>query len=112
MLEKHYDGKGFMRSFFPYTREVINGELGYDLPELLFTPGTSAIAIVEAIANRVFGLEIGQKLFCDPYIYSLNVSAEPDGIVLGWTGVTGNCAFASSDLERIYRNWWNQNRRR
>lgn len=55
---------------FSYTRQVINGELGYDLPELPFTPGTGAIAIIEAVADDVFGLEIGQKVFCDPYIYS------------------------------------------
>lgn len=72
---------------FSYTKKVINGELGYDLPELPFTPGTGAIAIVEATADDVFGLEVGQKVFCDPYIYSRNISAEPDGILLGWTGL-------------------------
>lgn len=73
---------------FSYTRQVINGKLGYDLPELPFTPGTGAIAVVEAVADDVFDLEIGQQVFCDPYIYSRNISAEPDGILLGWTGLT------------------------
>ena len=65
-----------------------------------FTPGTGAIATVEAIANDVFGLEIGQKVFCDPYIYSRNVSAEPDGILLGWTGL----AEASPRLQSLWKD--------
>jgi alcohol dehydrogenase len=85
---------------FSYTREVINGERGYALPELPFTPGTGAIGIVEAIADDVFGLEIGQKVFCDPYIYSQNISAEPDGILLGWTGL----AQASPRLQSIWKD--------
>ena len=47
---------------FSYTREVINGELGYDLPKLPFTPGTGAIAFVEAVADDIFGLEVGQQV--------------------------------------------------
>ena len=85
---------------FSYTRKVINGELGYDLPELPFSPGTGAIAVIEAVADDVFGLEVGQKVFCDPYIYSRNVSAEPDGILLGWTGL----AEASSRTQSLWKD--------
>ena len=50
----------------PFTRKVISGQLGYALPEFPFTPGTNAIAMIEAVADDVFDLEIGQKVFCDP----------------------------------------------
>ena len=85
---------------FSYTRKVINGELGYDLPELPFSPGTGAIAVIEAIADDVFGLEVGQTVFCDPHIYSRNTSAEPDGILLGWTGL----APASSRIQSLWKD--------
>jgi alcohol dehydrogenase len=49
-----------------FTQKVISGELGYSLPELPFTPGTSAIGVVEAVADDVFGIEVGQTVFCDP----------------------------------------------
>lgn len=70
-----------------FTNQVISGELGYALPEIPFTPGTSAIGIIEAVADDVFDLEIGQKVFCDPYIYSTTIGASPDAILLGWTGL-------------------------
>ena len=76
----------------PFTNKVISGELGYALPEFPFTPGTSAIAIIEAVADDVFDLEIGQKVFCDPYIYSQTAGAKPDAILLGWTGLAAESA--------------------
>ncbi len=71
----------------PFTHKVISGKLGYALPEFPFTPGTSAIGIIEKVADDVFDLEIGQKVFCDPYIYSTTMGASPDAILLGWTGL-------------------------
>lgn len=49
-----------------FTEGVISGELGYALPEMPFTPGTSAIATIEAVADDVFDLSVGQKVFCGP----------------------------------------------
>lgn len=83
-----------------YTKEIISGKRNYALPELPFTPGTSAIGVIEAIADDVFGLEIGQKVFCDPYIYSSNIGTEPDGILLGWTGL----AEASPRIQHFWKN--------
>ena len=82
----------------PFTRKVISGEMGYDLPKLPFTPGTSAIGIIEAVADDVFDLKVGQKVFCDPYIYSTTIGAKPDAILLGWTGL-------AAKSERIQGLW-------
>ncbi|MEO0688608.1 MAG: alcohol dehydrogenase catalytic domain-containing protein [Cyanobacteria bacterium J06649_11] len=84
----------------PFTNKVINGELGYALPEFPFTPGTSAIAIIEAVADDVFDLEIGQKVFCDPYIYSQTRGAKPDAILMGWTGL----AEASTRMQSLWKD--------
>lgn len=84
----------------PFTNKVINGELGYALPEFPFTPGTSAIAIIEAVADDVFDLEIGQKVFCDPYIYSQTRGAKPDAILMGWTGL----AEASTRIQTLWKD--------
>jgi alcohol dehydrogenase len=54
-----------------FSHAVMSGELGYAFPKPFpFTPGTNAVGIVEAVADDVFGLEIGQKVFCDPFISS------------------------------------------
>ena len=84
----------------PFTSKVISGEMGYDLPELPFTPGTSAIGIIEAVADDVFDLKIGQKVFCDPYIYSTTIGAKPDAILLGWTGLAGK----SSRIQALWKD--------
>ena len=84
----------------PFTHKVISGEMGYDLPKLPFTPGTSAIGIIEAVADDVFDLEIGQKVFCDPYIYSTTIGSKPDAILLGWTGL----AEKSSRIQGLWKD--------
>lgn len=84
----------------PFTHKVISGELGYALPEFPFIPGTSAIGMIEAVANDVFDLEIGQKVFCDPYIYSTTIEAKPDAILLGWTGL----AEKSSRIQALWKD--------
>ena len=84
----------------PFTEQVISGELGYVLPEFPFTPGTSAIGVIEKVADDVFDLEIGQKVFCDPYIYSTTIGASPDAILLGWTGL----AEKSSRIQALWKD--------
>ena len=84
----------------PFTGKVISGEMGYDLPKLPFTPGTSAVGIIDAVADDVFDLEIGQKVFCDPYIYSTTIGAKPDAILLGWTGL----AEQSSRIQALWKD--------
>jgi alcohol dehydrogenase len=85
-----------------FTQKVFSGELGYMLPQPFpFIPGTSAIGIIEAIADDVyvFGLQIGQVVFCDPFIGSPTISAAPNAILLGWTGL----APESSKLQAIWK---------
>jgi alcohol dehydrogenase len=84
----------------PFTHQVISGELGYALPEFPFTPGTSAVGIIEVVADDVFDLEVGQKVFCDPYIYSTTIEAKPDAILLGWTGL----AEKSSRVQSLWKD--------
>lgn len=84
----------------PFTSQVISGELGYALPEFPFTLGTSAIGVVEAVADDVFGLEVGQKVFCDPWISSRTIGTEPDAILIGWTGLNA----ASVRTQSLWQN--------
>ena len=72
----------------PFTSRVLSGELGYMLPTPFpITPGPSAIALVESVAEDVFGLKLGEVVFADPWISSRVIGAEPDGILIGWTGL-------------------------
>lgn len=44
---------------------VVSGKLDYYVMPLPFIPGPGAIAVVEAVADDVFGFKLGQKVFCD-----------------------------------------------
>lgn len=84
-----------------FTGNVLSGKLGYAFPEPLpFTPGTNAVGVVEAVADDVFGLDPGQWVFCDPFIASRRPGAEPDGILIAWTGL----APASHRMQSLWRD--------
>jgi alcohol dehydrogenase len=84
-----------------YTKDVLSGELSYPLPTPYpFTPGPSAIGVVEAVAEDVFGLEPGQKVFCEPFISSKTIGAPPDGILIGWMGL----APASNKIQSLWKD--------
>jgi alcohol dehydrogenase len=79
---------------------IISGALDYYVMPLPFTPGPGAIGVVEAVANDVFGLEVGQKVFCDIAMSSKTISAPPDNILIGITALTPN----SEPLQAIWRD--------
>ncbi|MBW4625748.1 MAG: zinc-binding alcohol dehydrogenase family protein [Brasilonema octagenarum HA4186-MV1] len=83
-----------------FAGQVFSGELGYMLPPLPFTPGPSAIGVVEAVADDVFGLQVGQKVFCDPLISSQTQGGQPDSILIGWTGL----AAASPQMQSLWKD--------
>ena len=85
----------------PFTARVLSGELGYALPPLPFTPCESVIGLVEAVGDDVVGIKVGQIVFCDPHIYSpRHFGAEPDGILIGWTGL----ATASHRMQSLWKD--------
>ena len=79
---------------------IISGALDYYVMPLPFTPGPAAIGIVEAVADDVFGLEIGQKVFCDIDMSSKTIGAPPDNILIGITALTPY----SKPLQAIWRD--------
>lgn len=90
-----------LKTFIPsFTAQVLSGELNYQVPPLPFTPGTSAIGIIETVADDVSSLERGQMVFCDQYIASHNISTPPDAILMGWTGL----APASSHTQSLWKD--------
>ncbi|KZM74981.1 hypothetical protein AWN90_23540 [Nocardia terpenica] len=68
-----------------YTRQVLNGDLGYDLPVPL-VPGPTCIGRVVAVAEDVFGIEVGGVVLCNSLYSSAEVLGSPDEILIGWTG--------------------------
>ena len=83
-----------------FMRDIISGALDYYVMPLPFTPGPSAIGIVEAVADDVFGLEVGQKVFCDISMSSKTIDAPPDDILIGITALTPY----SRPLQAIWRD--------
>lgn len=72
-----------------FTDQVVGGQIPFPLPTP-YIPGLSAIGSIEAIADDVSGLRVGQKVFCSPLISSRNIQ-NPERILKGWFGVTRNC---------------------
>ncbi len=84
-----------------FSKSVVNGSLGYDIPKPFpVTLGTAAVGIVEQMATDVYDLEIGDLVLVDNYIYSKHPDANPDHILLGWTGL----AEKSSRLQEQWKN--------
>jgi threonine dehydrogenase-like Zn-dependent dehydrogenase len=81
-----------------YTREVLSGELGYDLPVPL-VPGPACIGRIRAVSDDVFGLQAGDVALCNSLYSSGDVVGSPDEILIGWTG-TGTERSA-----RMQRRW-------
>lgn len=79
---------------------IISGALDYYVMPLPFTPGPGAIGIVAAVADDVFGLEVGQKVFCDLDMSSKTIGAPPEKILIGITALTPN----SGPLQAIWRD--------
>lgn len=83
-----------------FTHKVLSGELGYMLPELPFTPGTSAIGVVESVADDVFGVEVGQTVFCDPLMAVPTQDGSSNSILIAWTGLGAD----SAQLQNIWKD--------
>ena len=91
-----------------YTGEVLSGQRRVQ-PPAPCTPGTGGIAVIEAVAEDVFDLKPGQKVFCDGFVAS-RANTEPrlahgglpyaDGILGGWFGLTE----ASEGILRFWKD--------
>lgn len=79
---------------------IVSGKLDYYVMPLPFIPGPGAIGVVEAVADDVFGLELGQKVFCDIDMASKTIGANSDKILIGITALTPN----SAPLQQLWRD--------
>jgi alcohol dehydrogenase len=82
----------------PSVADMTGENSSYITPPRPFTPGMDAIATVEAVADDVAGLEIGQRVYCDSYYESHNVSAPGDMSFLGYFGM-------GRDSPRLLARW-------
>ena len=57
----------------PYFAEMIDGRVSYPLPPLPFTPGMDTIGEVLEVADDVSGLNVGDRVFGDPFYNTANV---------------------------------------
>ncbi|HVY16018.1 MAG TPA: medium chain dehydrogenase/reductase family protein [Rhodopila sp.] len=83
-----------------YTRQVVDGTLGYDLPTPL-VPGPACIGRIEQTGSNVFGLKVGQWVLCNSLLSSGDVSGSSDEILIGWTG---NGTARSQEMQRAWRH--------
>lgn len=57
------------------------------LPPMPYTPGIDCVGIVEAVADDVVGLDVGQKVYCDPHIRSKVPGAPYYEAFIGYFGL-------------------------
>ena len=48
--------------------EFTQGRVPFALPPFPYVPGADAIGVVDKIADDVYGLKVGQKVYCDDYV--------------------------------------------
>jgi alcohol dehydrogenase len=79
---------------------IVSGKLDYYVMPLPFIPGPGAIGVIEAIADDVFGLQVGQTVFCDIDLASNTIGVPPAKILIGLTALTPNAA----PLQQLWRD--------
>lgn len=67
---------------------VMPVDAGRLAPPVPYTPGLSAVGVVEALGENVYGLEVGQKVFCGPYYTAGANGQTPESILIGWMGIS------------------------
>lgn len=83
-----------------YTRRVLSGELGYDLPAPLI-PGPTCIGRVRAVADDVFNVDVDALVLCNSLYSSGDAVGSPDEILIGWTGSRTE---RSARMQQIWRH--------
>ncbi|MEO3872629.1 zinc-binding dehydrogenase [Nonomuraea sp. B12E4] len=83
-----------------YTRQVLDGSLGYDLPTPL-VPGPTCVGRVRGVAEDVFGHQVGDLVLCNSLYSSGDAVGSPDEILIGWTG-TGTPR--SARMQAVWRH--------
>lgn len=81
----------------PFSAEVIAGSFPFPLPTP-YTFGSSAVGIVEEVADGVSGFALGERVFCDPYLPGEQPDGERAPLLIGW--------FALSDAARATQLRW------
>ena len=64
----------------------------YPLPPAPFTPGMSALGVVEEVAPGVQGFTLGERVYCDPFIAAHNVTGPAAGAFIGYFGFAADTA--------------------
>ena len=83
----------------PFSHVVQAGDFPFELPTP-YTFGSSAVGVVDALAEDVFGLQIGTRVFCDPYLPGDHPGREPAPLIIGWFGLSP----AAAGAQQVWRD--------
>lgn len=83
-----------------YTRQVIDGSLGYDIHPP-FIPGPTCVGQVESVGEDVFDINKGDVVLCNSLLSSGDLAHTPDEILIAWTGSGSE---RSQLMQRFWRN--------
>jgi alcohol dehydrogenase len=79
----------------PFSRAVFAGAFPFPLPTP-YTPGSSAIGFVEAVADDVSGLVAGTRVYCDPYLTCDAPGSDVAPMLIGWFALGSSAARAQA----------------
>lgn len=83
----------------PFSHAVLAGGFPFALPTP-YTFGSSAVGVVEEVADDVAGLSVGELVFCDPYLPGERPGREPTPLIIGWFALSE----AASPVQQRWRD--------
>jgi alcohol dehydrogenase len=83
-----------------YMRRVVDGSLGYALPNGPFTPGTNGIGTIAAVGSQVYHLKPGQRVALNPHHAVDERTPEPAQILIGLTAM-GSTRFSGLEAATL-----------
>ena len=73
-----------------YLASLIDGSGGFETPSRPFTPGSEATGSIEAVGEGVHSIQIGTKVYCDPFVSKSAGGAHLDSAFVGCFAISGD----------------------
>jgi alcohol dehydrogenase len=83
----------------PFSHAVLAGGFPFELPTP-YTFGSSAVGVVEELADDAVGVAAGDLVFCDPYVADGHSNGSPARLIIGWFALDE----AARGLQRRWRD--------
>ncbi|MFL9949691.1 zinc-binding dehydrogenase [Paraburkholderia agricolaris] len=81
-----------------YTRDYVEGKLGYACPPGPFSPGTNGVGRIVAVGEGMVAFRAGQRVAVNPYLIADETVREPAQALLGLTAISADSGALMADF--------------